>query len=164
MLELIVAIAGGALLIAGLTWRSLFHGTGIPGIRALLGDPDPRVRAAALDQLDSSLDEYGPELVNLARRERAPEVHDALVRLVERFAEGDPALWASPDLRELRERAFSRAGGDPALEIERLLNWPAGRAAELIAHIEHALFEEVTWLRVLNSFGAFELKTMQETK
>ena len=158
MLEIVVAGIGGLFTLIGLAWRFGFHRTGIPAVRAGLSDPDPKVRAAALDRLTPAAGTFGPELLDLARRELAPEVHDALTRLVERM-EKDP--WPSRELEELRARVDSWTGMDPTV-LAQLSGWTEERAAALLTQLEHALGQPVVSLRVLTSSGSVMVKPPKE--
>lgn len=162
MVELLVGVTGGLVVLAGLAWRFRFHRTGIPTLRSVLADPDPKVRAAAVDQIGTSVEAFAPELVNLARRERVPEVNEALARLVDRLDHGPATTMSSADLTELRDRIRARSNVDGPLTADQAVPWRSGRAAELLAQLEQALGDKVTRLRVLTPAGMFDLKSTKE--
>ena len=162
MLEIPASVGGALLVLVGIAWRFRFHRTGIPAVRAQLAHPDPTVRAAAVDGLARPAGSFAPELIDLARRELAPEVHDALARLVDRTNHESPDATEWAELAELRTKVASWMAVDAAV-LTTIPGWSQDRAAELRARLEAVLGEEVVSLRVLTRTENITVKTSKET-
>ena len=97
----------------------------LTGLRLAMDDPDPDVRASALDTLGPGSTAEGGQLLHRALAEPDPRVWQAAVRQVASSSERDPALaWS----------ALRRAGSSQRVELLRLLERTAPERLGLLAH------------------------------
>lgn len=161
LFEILLLIVGIGLLAAGVAWRIIVERTGIPAMRACLADPDPSIRSAAIDRIRGPIGDHASALLELARRDTAPEVREAITRLAARNQWEPNDTPALADLRSMVAEWLQNADPEPigGSRSTTVTNQDPKVDGSLLAAVEGAVPYEVVALRLRSAAGTMVLKS-----